>query len=370
MSQFSRRRFLAGSGLSLALPAWLAGARAHDDEDEFYRRPTRTFFPCSGEAGPYDDAVLVDGEPPLPQAGGFTIAVLPDTQHYSQSYPETFAAQTRWVVENREVRNIACVLQLGDITNNNTPDEWQNAVTAMNLLDGELPYFMVPGNHDYSQGGGCSDRSTLMNDYFPVAKFRELPTFGGTYDQEPERMENSFHLFSAEGHDFVVIGLEFGPRRDVVRWTNEVVEQHADRQAILITHAYMYYDETRYDWTTRGEDQRWNPHAYGVAGATNDDVTDGEELWNELVSRHDNFLMTLNGHVLEDGLGRMTSPTQNGTQVHQLLVNFQMKPAGGDGWLRLIEFRPDGESLAIHDYSPTLGQRNESEQNRFELVLG
>jgi hypothetical protein len=208
-----------------------------------------------------------------------------------------------------------------------------------------------------------------MNDYFPVAKYRELPTFGGTYDQEPDRMENSYHLFSAAGRNFIAIGLEFGPRRDVVRWANEIVAQHSDREAILFTHAYMYYDETRYDWRSKGGDQRWNPHEYGVARATNDDVTDGEELWNELVSRHDNFFMTLNGHVLEDGLGRMSSPTQGGKQVHQLLVNFQMKPDGGDGWLRLIEFRPDGRTLAIYDYSPTLGQRNESQQNQFELTL-
>ncbi len=352
MSPLSRRSFLQASASSLLLPAWMSLS------------PSRAF------AGPYDDAVLIDGEPPLPEAGGFTIAVLPDTQNYSERFPENYLAQTRWIVENREARNIACVLHLGDITNHNTPEQWENAVAAMNLLDGEVPYFMVPGNHDYSDGGRCSDRTTLMNDYFPADKFRELPTFGGTYDQEPDRMENSYHLFTAEGRDFVVIGLEFGPRRDVVRWANEVAEKHADRQAILTTHAYMYFDETRYNWETRGPDQHWNPHSYGVAGATNDDVTDGEELWTQLVSRHDNFIMTLNGHVLDDGLGRMTSPTAGGTEVHQMLVNFQMKPSGGDGWLRLMEFRPDGHAVQTHDYSPVLGQRNESPQNMFELAIG
>lgn len=320
-------------------------------------------------AEPYADAVLVDGPPDDVTQGSFTIAVLPDTQNYSQKFPENFVAQTEWIVAERDARNIACVLHLGDITNNNTPAEWQNAQKAMQILDGKVPYFMVPGNHDYSASGRCTDRTTLMNEYFPVASFREQPTFGGTYDKEPDRIENSYHTFQANGRKFLVIGLEFGPRRDVVRWANEVAAEHKDHEAILITHAYMYFDETRYDWKTRGKDQSWNPHGYGVAKATDDDVCDGEELWTELVSKNPNFIATLNGHVLGDGLARLTSQDAAGRDVHQMLVNFQMKPRGGDGWLRLLEFQDDGKTVKAYDYSPVLKQRNESKQNLFTLTL-
>ncbi len=320
-------------------------------------------------AEPYADAVLVDGEPPALQPGSFTIAVLPDTQHYSEKYPDTYLAQTKWIVENQKARNIASVLHLGDITNHNAPAEWENAVKAMRVLDGKLPYFFVPGNHDYSDKGGCKDRTTLLNDYFPVSNYRDRPTFGGTYDKEPDRLENSFHLFSAEGRNFLVLGLEFGPRKDVVRWANEVVAKHKDRAAILITHAYIYYDDTRYNWKTYGAEQRWNPHNYPVAKATDDDVTDGEELWTNLISKHENFILTLNGHVLGDGLGRFVSATPAGREVQQLLVNFQMRPKGGDGWLRLLEFRPDGKTVQVYDYSPTRRQRNESAQNQFTMTL-
>jgi 3',5'-cyclic AMP phosphodiesterase CpdA len=273
---------------------------------------------------PYADARLVPGEPPMPQKGAFTIAVLPDTQNYSERFPEQYLAQTRWIVQSRRDRNIAAVLHLGDITNNNAPAEWENAAKAMNQLDGHLPYFMVPGNHDYSDGGVCKDRTTRLNDYFPAKKFRDLPTFGGCFDREPDRLENSFHLFSAGDRDFLVIGLEFGPRADVVRWANEVAAKYRDRAAILITHAYMYYDETRYDWSKYGDKQSWNPHGYPVAKATSDDLSDGEELWQKLVSKHENFVLTLNGHVLNDGLGRTVSVTPAGRDVHQTLVNFQM----------------------------------------------
>jgi 3',5'-cyclic AMP phosphodiesterase CpdA len=327
------------------------------------------FVPAALAADPYEDARLVKGEPPRPASDSFTVVVLPDTQNYSEKFPEQYLAQTQWIVENRRDRNIAAVLHLGDITNHNAPSEWENAVKAMNQLDEHVPYFLVPGNHDYSEGGACQDRTTRLNEYFPVAKFRDRPNFGGTYDREPERLENSYHLFSAGGRDFVVFALEFGPRADVLRWANEVAAKNQDRAAILITHAYMYSDETRYDWAKLGSKQTWNPHSYRVAKATNDDVSDGEELWRGLVSKHENFILTLNGHVLNDGLGRIATPTPAGRDVHQVLVNFQMKPKGGDGWLRVLEFQSDGKTVQTYDYSPTRNERNESPQNQFTMKL-
>ncbi|MFH5804379.1 metallophosphoesterase [Alienimonas sp. DA493] len=312
---------------------------------------------------------FVDGEPPAIAEGSYTIAVLPDTQMYCQAHPEGFQTQTEWIAKNRDARNVTCVLHLGDITNRNTPEQWEVAAAAMQTLDGVVPYVLVPGNHDYSEGGRATDRTTRLNEYFPVERFRDRPTFGGTYDKEPDRMENSFHLFEGGNQKFLVLGLEFGPRKDVIRWANEVVAAHADLPAILITHAYMYFDETRYDWAKYGPKQSWNPHSYGVAAATGGDVADGQELWDGLVRKHGNFVLTLNGHVLNDGLARLTSRDDAGRDVHQTLVNFQMKPNGGDGWLRLIECRPDGTTAVIHDYSPALNQWNASAQNRFDLRL-
>jgi hypothetical protein len=73
--------------------------------------------------------------------------------------------------------------------------------------------------------------------------------------------------------------------------------------------------------------------------------------------------------VLGDGLGRLTSQTPRGRDVHQVLVNYQMRPKGGDGWLRLLEFKADGSTVEVYDYSPTRQQRNEGPQNRFTLAL-
>lgn len=351
----SRREFLSRSaGVTLSagvgLPLFGAGEKAEKSK--------------APKPDPYADAKFLDGPPPMPSDGSFTVAVLPDTQFYSEKYPANYHAQTDWVANSVKDRRIAAVLHLGDITNNTTPPEWKVASEAMARLDGRVPYFMVVGNHDYGPGQRVG-RATPVNEAFPVARFKAQSEFGGAYDREPDRMENTFHRFQAGGRKFLVLALEYGPRNDVLRWANEIATTYADHEAILITHAYMYYDETRYDFAKYGSQQRWNPAHSAIS---RDDANDGEGMWRKLVGRHENFILTLNGHVLEDGLARLTSQTSAGRDVHQLLVNFQMKPHGGDGWLRLLEFKPDGRTVEVYDYSPTLDRQNVSVQNRMTLA--
>lgn len=323
--------------------------------------------PAKAKPNPYADAVLVEGEPPLPAEGSFTFAVLPDTQYYSEKYPETYLAQTRWLVAQRERRRLAGVFHLGDITNQNTVPQWTNARKAMQvLMDAQVPMCLVPGNHDYGLRGNGSDRSSMLSEFFPVKDLAAAKHWQGNYDKEPDRAENSWHFLEAGGRKFLVLCLEFGPREDVVRWANAVVAAHPEREVILLTHVLIYHDETRYDWKKLGAKQDWNPHAYVMAKQGGDDVNDGEELWTKLISRHENFLLTLNGHVLGDGLGRVVTATAKGHAVPQVLVNFQMKPNGGDGWLRLIEMRKDG-TMQTYDYSPTRKQTNASKQNQFTI---
>ena len=105
----------------------------------------------------------------------FTVAVLPDTQFYSQTYPETFKAQTRWVVANRVAENIAFVSHLGDIVQTgSSTTQWTNADAAMDILDGNLaatpdgliPYSATIGNHDYRTMYTKPNGATLYQQYF------------------------------------------------------------------------------------------------------------------------------------------------------------------------------------------------------------
>jgi hypothetical protein len=147
-----------------------------------------------------------------------------------------------------------------------------------------------------------------------------------------------------------------------------VVDEHPNRRVILLTHAYMYNDESRYDWQGRGDKQQWNPHAYETAKLPGG-VNDGEELWNKLVRGRQGFFLTLNGHVLGDGAGRLVSRGDHGNVVHQLLANYQMNREGGEGYLRLLEFLPDDRTLRVRSYSPALGAFKTAADQQFDLEL-
>jgi hypothetical protein len=158
----------------------------------------------------------------------------------------------------------------------------------------------------------------------------------------------------------------------VVNWANTIAArpEYAQHTAVLLTHAYMYHDETRYDWNRNldadpDNDQGGNPHEY----PTGYDTNDGEELWNELVRKHENFELVFNGHVGGDGTGRLTSVADAGNLVHQMLFNTQFEDNGGNGWFRVLEFLNDERSVRVRTYSPFHDATKSDAANQFMLTL-
>ncbi|YCM42498.1 metallophosphoesterase [Verrucomicrobiaceae bacterium 227] len=277
--------------------------------------------------------------------GAWTIAVLPDTQIYSQNRPGVFSAQTAWLRDNAARYNIRFALHLGDIVNVNSVPEWKAARESMALIDDSIPYAFVPGNHDYGPSGNASSRQTFMNDYFLFEDYSNRPNFGGAMIEG--EMDNSYHLFQAGGYEWIVICLEWGPRDNTIAWADSILDQHPGKKAILVTHAYMNNNDLRYDHTDSVNPQAYNPHAYSTPGGVND----GEELWQKLVREHD-FVLTVNGHVLGDGTGFRTDANNAGQNVHQMLANYQfLAPFGGNGYLRLLTVNPNG-TVEVKSYSP------------------
>ncbi|MBN2023435.1 MAG: metallophosphoesterase [Pirellulales bacterium] len=341
-----RRDFLLVTGASLTLLGLGQGARADAPKKE---QPVEKANPKA---------------PPAPFVpGSWTLVILPDTQNYSTYYPGVLRLQMQWIVDNKDKRRIAYVLQNGDLTNRNSSMEWKRVDRAFRILDGVVPYAIVPGNHDYSAGGTAKDRSTGVNKCFPTSRFAQWPTFGGA--MEPGHIENNYHLFEAGGRQWLVIGLEWGPRDEAVQWTDAILAKYPERKAIVFTHAYLYNDSTRYDWAAKGDAQPWNPHAYKTAGGVND----GEELWQKALRKHANVCLVNNGHVLGDGLGFQVSKGDAGNTVNEMLCNYQMKEIGGGGWLRLLEFLPDGKTVQAKTYSPLYEEYETSPDNQFTFTI-
>ena len=270
----------------------------------------------------------------------FTLIILPDTQIYSQGYPEIFTAQTEWIVDNKEELNIAFVLHVGDVVDDSTdPTQWENADKSMSVLDDRVPYSIAIGNHDQ-----IWPDTTAFNSVFNISRYEDLPSFGGTF--EPDKMENCYHFFTAGGINWLIVVLEYATRDAVLEWANEIVSTYNNRQVIILTHAYMYYDDTR-----QGPGDRWNP-VETIGSGPVEHVNDGEGVWNKLVKRHSNISFVFSGHVLGDGVGTLISVGDNGNKVYQMLSNYQEVNGHGNGFLRIVALDPSRERVSVETFSP------------------
>lgn len=273
--------------------------------------------------------------PPVP--GSTTVVVLPDTQYYSQKYPTYFEAQTRWIAANATNRHIAYVMHVGDITQSGSTQEWAVARRSLDLLGGKVPYLLTLGTHDY-----LGARSNLMSTFFPVAEMQKWPTFGGVLDAGT--LDNSYHLFRIGNQDWIALALEFGPSKRTIAWANEVLTRYPSRRAIVVTHAYLFKNSERYDHR-KG---RQPATSHGCEG----DGADGQELWDGLIRGHSNVMIVICGHVGSDGLGYRVDRGDGGNAVHQMMCCYQRMSGGGQAYLRLLEFMPDGQTVRVQTYSP------------------
>lgn len=321
---------------------------------------------------------LFDGPPPAPQPGAVTLAVLPDPQYYAACSSPHLAAQARWVLHQASSRNIVATLTLGDLTEHNTELEWAYVRRALRPLAETVPVILATGNHDHGEGGRSDQRGTRLQDAFPAPLPATAPVLAEL--RHAGDLENAYYRLQLSRVTLGILVLEWSPRDRVVTWANEVLEKYAGDRSIVITHAYVYYDGSRYDFRAHGASQRWNPKSYGTAladvaklpGADNwhpEGANDGQDLWDKLVRAHPGVFLTLSGHVLGDGAGVLSSRGDAGNLVQQVLVNFQMLDEGGLGFLRLVELSPDGAELRFTTYSPTVDRSSRAEDQEFSLPI-
>jgi hypothetical protein len=296
-----------------------------------------------------------------PQAAPVSIVVMPDTQYYAAAYPEVFLGQTDWIVAQKPALNIAAVLHVGDLVEADTPEQWQVASTSMHRLDDVVPYVVVPGNHDTD-----SQRNSLINDYFGRAS---MSWIAGT--MIAGQIENSFALLDIGPQPWLVLGLEFGPRDAVVAWADTVLKAYADRPAILLTHAYLYHDGTRYDIAVSGSDpsqpnyQYWIPQYFEFT--PDQGINDGEMLWQKLVLPNPNVRFVFSGH--DTGDARLTSTRPDGSRVHQMLSDYQWYGGVdfGFGYLRVLQLDYGQKTIKVETYSPYLQEYLTDDANQFAL---
>ncbi|MFT3688406.1 hypothetical protein [Paenirhodobacter sp.] len=299
--------------------------------------------------------------------GAYTIAIMPDTQDYTSnaSISQTFFDMTQWLADNAASKGLNFVSHVGDITQWSAQSQFTMAKAAMDTLrEAGVSFSVLPGNHDIGTNGSSDKRVTdTYNAAFSVGYMSGDPTFGGVYDQEPNRYDNNFHLWTAaDGSEWITLNLEFGPRDDVLRWADEVLTQHAGRKAMVVTHSYNNYDSLHDPLGVVLEDEG-AAYNYGL-GNDPEGAWDGTEIWREVISSHANVVMTAGGHIFGDGAQTIVSYNDYGLPVFQFLVNYQDGVArettgagdaaqggnGGNGAIRLVTVDPENDVIHTETY--------------------
>jgi hypothetical protein len=307
--------------------------------------------------------------PALSAPGNFTVVMIPDIQSYvkferNQGIWDLMAA---WIAENIQPLNIMTAVQVGDIVeanemyqpdgkryNQTSEQMWLCASNGFARLDGKLPYIMCTGNHDYGLLA-AEDRRTRFPDFFPETR---NPAWQGVLVEYCENrdgrktLENAAYRFKTpNGPHLLFVALEFAPSDPVVAWAKALFArpEYAADIGIVSTHSYMR--------NMLKQNQRVDKERYKVA-----DVNYGQALWEKLIEPAANIRLVLCGHIampdnFKGGVGFRVDQNAAGKSVIQILFNTQALGGGwmgngGDGWLRLMEFTPDGRQVTVKTFSP------------------
>jgi hypothetical protein len=164
----------------------------------------------------------------------------------------------------------------------------------------------------------------------------------------------------------LIIGTEWAPRDTVLSWARNLCEskQYQDHTVIFLTHNLLKEIKG-------GGIPKYTNSSYKVSNPNW-----GQQIWDKLLYPCKNIRLAICGHTghsaTDDGkepgsdydfLSNMAyrcDKNAAGLSVHQMMFNVQYLSggaggSGGDGWLRLLEFLPDGKTIKASTYSVLFG---------------
>ncbi|MCB9358290.1 metallophosphoesterase [Candidatus Woesearchaeota archaeon] len=271
--------------------------------------------------------------------GYFSVIVLPDTQKYTlnDSQNAVFLLQTRWIVDNIDEYNIKFVVHEGDIVDHADDDwEWTRANSALGILDRyDVPYSLIPGNHDHP--------TTLYDKYYPASKFSDKEWYGGNMVREnnSDANDNNYQIINVDGEDYIFVSIDVCPTMEEIIWAYQVFANHSDMFGILTTHGYLNENASR------------EVHVCG----------DTSYIWYDLIKPSKNIRLVLSGHVHAEA--RRMDYNDYGFKVNQVLADYQERPNGGDGWLRILKFYSN--KIRVETFSPLYDTFESDEDSMFML---
>ncbi len=322
--------------------------------------------------------------PALTVDGAFSMIMVPDPQSYIkfELTQPLFELQTAWIAQSIEPLNIKAALFTGDMVEQNNQltagdphrsshngdqtsrQQWEAVSRALTHLDGRIPYCVCQGNHDVGLVAANS-RSTLMNEYIYSERNPEILNYlavTGTDYKGENTLENAAYEFHDKNWgDLLIINFEFAPRDETLEWARKLIEseKYKNYRVIILTHSFLNDDNS----IVEKEGYELSPRNWP------------KDVWEKFIYPSKNICMVLCGHtgrapkIAKDGTadvakvdydctsGFRVDKAADGHEVVSMMFNSQMGDGGwygngGDCWLRILEFRPDGETIGVRTFSP------------------
>lgn len=257
-----------------------------------------------------------------PRPTPFSFAWMSDTQEYAANHNDIFCDMTGWIAKAQSDWNTVLTIHTGDIIRGSYKDyQWQNMREAFSLLPADMKIVTVGGNHDIV---------SYWDQYTPYLDNRPDTDFS-VKNEFDEKGYVYYTTFTEGGVPFIVFSITYGYERDAVDWLNATLKQYSDHYAILCLHSYL------------------DPSGYSSVG---------KRLLGSVVEPNPNVRIVLCGH--EPGavyLPAEFDDNGDGTPdrtVFQMMFNLQHEDGGGDGYLRILRFDPENDTIEVVTYSPFL----------------
>lgn len=295
----------------------------------------------------------------------FSIAILPDIQYYTaekhNGTMQMLDNQINWIINNRQKEKIAYVIQLGDITDHNTPIEWERAKTAMyKLEDNNIPYGLAVGNHDETPNGNSprGDENTCYTKYFGKSHFINKNWYGGSFSSN-NNSDDHFDTLSLNANKYLVLYFSFNQpghegysepyEQRIMLWADSVLTANADRKVILVAHSMLGKPKGSSSGEMPGK---------GANDVIANFTKQGKVVYN-MAKHHSNVFLMLGGHIAGEGFRK---DTFNGHVIKTYLSDYQSRQNppyagakdrnGGNGTMRLMVFNHTRKTLSVLTFAP------------------
>ena len=301
-----------------------------------------------------DVAAFVDWIDPGFAQGDYSMVALPDTQFLSEKYPDIYKKLTQWIVDHEQTYNIQAVMHMGDMVNSGNSTQWSNCADAMYLLDksDSIDWMPMRGNHDDSNG---------FNQAFPYEEFASRDCFGGSYEHEilgQDKLDCNYWEVTVGDRAYLILSLGWAPTQDKLDWADKIIKANPDKNVIVTTHAFMYWDGTHLN----DEDLDY------TSGYTQDGM-DGSEIWEQLGKKNENVVLAIGGHIGFPDVIARTDENGAGEEVTSLLCDAQgIDLDYGLGMMMLLTFHEGSDQVDVNWYSAEEGKLFRT-RNQFSITV-